>query len=76
VEIRRRRPKQDQWFVYRTDVSVGGMKRPRRWTQWLGVVLVGTTCAGLALGAFFWLVTLDVDGLLQAGRGLLEATVR
>jgi hypothetical protein len=37
-------------------------------------VLVGTTCAGLALGAFFWLVTLDLDGLLQAGRGLLEAT--
>ena len=65
---------QVEWFAYRTNVSVGGVKRPRRWTQWLGVVVVGTTCAGLALGAFFWLVTLDLDGLLQAGRGLLEAT--
>ena len=67
---------QVEWFAYRTNVSVGGVKKPRRWAQLLGVVLVGTTCAGLALGAFFWLVTLDVDGLLQAGRGLLEASVR
>jgi hypothetical protein len=67
---------QVQWFAYRTDVSVGGVKRPRRWAQWLGVILVGTICAGLALGAFFWLVTLDVDALLQTGRGLLQATLR
>ena len=66
---------QVQWFAYRTDVSVGGMKRPRRWTQWLAVMLVGTACAGLALGAFFWLVTFDLDGLLQAGRGLMQGVV-
>jgi hypothetical protein len=72
--VNSRRDEQVQWFAYRTNVSVGGVKRPRRWAQWLGVVLVGTTCAGLALGAFYWLVTLDLDGLLQAGRGLIEAT--
>ena len=70
------RDEQVEWFAYRTNVSVGGMKRPRRWAQWVGVVLIGTTCAGLVLGAFLWLVTLDVDGLLRAGRGLLEVTVR
>jgi hypothetical protein len=69
-----RRDDQVQWFAYRTNVSVGGVKRPRRWAQWLGAVLVGTTCAGLALAAFYWLVTLDLDGLLQAGRGLIQAT--
>ena len=73
MEHRRRQLEQTQWFAYRTDVSVGGIERPRRWLQWLGVVLVGTTGAALALAAFLWLVTLDVDSLLQAGRGLIHA---
>ena len=70
------RDEQVEWFAYRTNVSVGGpAKRPRRWAQWLAVLLVGTLAAGLALGAFFWLVTVDVDALLQAGRGLIATSV-
>ena len=65
---------QPEWFAYRTHVALRGDKpRSAAWLRWASLV-VGVVLFGIVMAlVFVWLVSADVDAVLNGIGGVLRA---